>query len=288
MTARNFRSLIEARWDQGCFVCVGLDPDPARLPASVRARAVAERHARSADALAVLEFCAAIVSATADLACAYKPNAAFFEALGADGAWALGELTARIREIAPAVPVIYDAKRADIGSTNVGYVEEAFGRLNADAITLHPYLGREALGPFLEHRDRGCIILCRTSNAGAGEFQDLIVGGRPLYERVAERVVETWNTHANCSLVVGATYPQELAAVRRIVGDMPILIPGIGAQGGDLAETVAAGRDPRGRGMIVNSSRGIIFASGGEDFAAAARHETSRLHHEINLYRTAP
>ncbi len=287
MTARRFRTLLEARWDRRCFVCVGLDPDPARLPAAVRAQAAA-RHERSAAARATLEFCTAIVRATADFACAYKPNAAFFEALGADGAWALGELTTRIRETAPEVPVIYDAKRGDIGTTNVGYVEEAFGRLDADAITLHPYLGREALSPFLERSDKGCIILCRTSNAGAGEFQDLLVEGRPLYQIVAERVATAWNAHGNCSLVVGATYPRELAAVRHIVGDMPILIPGIGAQGGDLARSVAAGRDDRGRGMMVSASRAIIFASGGEDFAAAARREAARLHDDINLHRTAP
>lgn len=287
MTARHYRDLLEARWDKGCFVCVGLDPDVGRLPMAVKL-AAASGEDRTAEARATLDFCTAIVEATADLVCAFKPNAAFFEALGPDGGWALGELVRRINAIAPEVPVIYDAKRGDIGSTNLGYVEEAFGRLGADAVTLHPYLGREALRPFLDYAQKGCIVLCRTSNPGAGEFQDLDVGGRPFYQAVAERVAGSWNEAGNCSLVVGATYPDELAAVRRIVGDMPILIPGIGAQGGDLAMTVAAGCDVRRRGIVVSASRGIIFASGGADFAEAARRETLSLHDEINRLRMLP
>ncbi len=285
MTPRLYRDLIEARWDLDCFVCVGLDPDFSRIPAAVKAQCDQPGATRSFEARVVLEFCSSIVAATRDLVCAFKPNAAFFEALGPDGSWALGRLIERIHDIAPDVPVIYDAKRGDIGSTNLGYVEEAFGRLKADAVTLHPYLGEDALKPFLDRADKGCIILCRTSNPGGGEFQDLVVDGRPLFQVVAERVATGWNRNRNCSLVVGATYPRELAEVREIVGDMPILIPGIGAQGGDLAKTVAAGQDAKGRGMIVSSSRDIIYASSGEDFDAAARRETQKLHDAINHYR---
>ena len=283
---RNARSLLEARWDQGLFVSVGLDPDWARLPSVLKAGV--QDADRAAKARATLDFCTAIARATHAQACAFKPNAAFFEALGPDGAWALGEIVGRIREMAPAVPVIYDAKRGDIGSTNEGYVRHAFDDLGADAITVHPYLGQEALAPFLDRADKEIIVLCRTSNPRGGEFQDLETGGRPLYQVVAERVAAHWNRNRNCSLVVGATYPDELAAVRRIIGDMPILIPGVGAQGGDVGRTVAAGRDSRGRGMMINSSRGIIFASGAPDFADAARRETIRLNDEINRYRTSP
>ena len=285
MPGRTYRDLLEARWDRGCFVCIGLDPEADRLPAAVRPDG-AGKPDPAALARATVEFCTAIASATHDLACAFKPNAAFFEAIGPDGVAALGTIVARLHEIAPDVPVIYDAKRGDIGSTNIGYVASAFDELGADAITVHPYLGREALGPFLDRADKGVIVLCRTSNPGAGEFQDLETGGRALYEAVAERVAGHWNRNGNCSLVVGATYPDELARVRRIVGDLPILIPGVGAQGGTIGRTVVAGQDGRGRGMVISSSRGIIFASSGADFAEAARHATERLSHEINSHRT--
>lgn len=283
MSGRDFRALLDARWDANLFVSVGLDPDWDRLPASLRAEA-GDDPSDEAKAEAVLRFCTAVVDATAEFACAFKPNAAFFERFGAPGIAALGAVMRHIRAAAPAVPVIYDAKRGDIGSTNAGYVEDAFDRLGADAITVHPYLGRESLGPFLDRADRGTIVLVRTSNPGGGEFQDLTVDGEPLYRAVARRVVEGWNGNRNCAVVVGATYPAELAAVRAIVGDMPILIPGVGAQGGDVRLTVEAGRDARGRGMIVNSSRGIIYASGGDDFAAAARVETLRLTREIQSH----
>ena len=281
---RTFRALLEARWDAGLFVSVGLDPDWERLPAHLRA-AAGPAPDDAAKAAAVGRFCAAIVDATADLACAFKPNAAFFERFGAPGIAALGAVMRHIRAAAPEVPVIYDAKRGDIGSTNAGYVADAFDRLGADAITVHPYLGAESLAPFLERADRGTIVLVRTSNPGGGEFQDLLVGGEPLHRVVARRVAEGWNRNNNCAVVVGATYPDELAAVRGIVGDMPILIPGVGAQGGDVARTVRAGRDARGRGMVINSSRGIIYAGRGGDFAQAARAEASRLTREIQIGR---
>ncbi len=281
---RPFRDLLETRWDRGRFVSVGLDPVWDKLPDAIKA-GVDGGHETASRALVVAAFCKAIVDATADLACAFKPNAAFFEAFGAPGAEALRAVVQHIRTVAPEVPVIYDAKRGDIGSTNQGYADYAFDEIRADAITVHPYLGREALDPFLGRRDKGTIVLVRTSNPGGGEFQDLMVGGEPLYRVVARRVAETWNQHGNCAVVVGATYPDELAAVRRIVGTMPILIPGIGAQGGDLRRTVEAGRDARGRGMIIGSSRGIIYASDGDGFAEAARQEVLRLNREIEGYR---
>ena len=272
----SFRELLEARWDRGLFVSVGLDPAWDRLPVDITgpAGSPAKPAARAAG---MATFCCAIVTATVDLACAFKPNAAFFEAEGAAGLDALDTVMRHIRAVAPEVPVIYDAKRGDIGSTNQGYADHAFDQLFADAITVHPYLGRESLEPFLARHDKGTIVLVRTSNPGSGEFQDLVVGGEPLYRAVARRVAEHWNGNGNCAVVVGATYPAELAAVRAIVGDMPILIPGVGAQGGDVRLTVEAGRDARGRGMIVNSSRAILYASEGDDFAEAARTETERL-----------
>ena len=280
---RPFRDLLEARWDCGRFVSVGLDPVWEKLPDVIRAGIDGGRNTASR-AMAVASFCNAIVDATADLACAFKPNAAFFEAFGAPGAEALLAVIRHIAAVAPEVPVIYDAKRGDIGSTNRGYADHAFDELRADAITVHPYLGREALDPFLGRIDKGTIVLVRTSNVGGGEFQDLLVDGEPLYRIVARRVAEAWNGNTNCAVVVGATYPDELAEVRRIVGTMPILIPGIGAQGGDLRRTVEAGRDARGRGMIINSSRGIIYASESDDFAEAARQEVLRLNREIESH----
>lgn len=274
---RNFRQMLEAQWERGNFVCVGLDSELAKIPEAAR---------RPPDiASSLIFFNCAIVDATHDLVCAYKPNVAFYEAHGEPGWLALAETIEHIHMVAPDVPVILDAKRADIGNTNVGYAKMAFGLLGADAITVHPYLGAEALKPFLDRAYKGIIVLCRTSNPGAGEFQDLLVDGVPLFRMVAISVATKWNKNNNCALVVGATYPMELGAVRADVGDMPILIPGIGAQGGDVEATVKAGQDSRGRGMIVNSSRGIIFASGGADFAEAARNETIKLRDQINQYR---
>lgn len=278
---RNFMALLRAQWDNGNFVCVGLDPDLTKIPKCVHMQTIENT---------IVEFNRAIVRATKDLACAYKPNIAFYEAHGSEGLGALRRTIMYINTNAPHTPVILDAKRADIGNTNAGYVEAAFDLLEADAITVHPYLGAEALQPFLDCEDKGIIVLCRTSNNGAGEFQDRYISvlpgcNMPLYEFVSRQVAIEWNKNGNCLLVVGATYPEELAQVRKIVGDMPILIPGIGAQGGDVKKTVLAGRDSRGQGMIINSSRGIIYASSGPDFAEAARAETLKLHNLINQYR---
>lgn len=272
MTGRNFRTLLEAQWDQKKFLCVGLDTDYAKIPEHVRASSVYD---------AILGFNRAIVDATKDVASSYKPNTAFYEAHGDEGFAALRATVMYINEVAPDLPVILDAKRADIGNTNNGYTVSAFDHLGADAITVHPYFGSDALEPFFERTDKGIIILCRSSNSGSGELQMLEVAGEPLYKVVARLTAEKWNSRGNCGVMVGATYPEELGEVRRIVGDMPILIPGIGAQGGDLEKTVAAGKDARGRGMIIAASRAILFASRGEDFAEAARERAQELHGAI-------
>ena len=259
-----FMSKLESCWRHNNFVCVGLDTDYEQLPDVIKdGRAVED---------ALFHFNREIIDATHDLVCAYKPNAAFYEAQGEAGWRALFQTVGYVRETYPHIPVILDAKRGDIGSTNTGYVRSAFDYLGVDAITVHPYLGREALAPFLARREKGIIVLVRTSNPGAGEFQDLAVGPEqePLYMVVARRVAQEWNSYGNCAIVVGATYPDELRRVRALVGDMPILIPGVGAQGGEVAATVRAGRDSRGWGMIISASRSIIFASRGSDFAAAA------------------
>lgn len=256
------------------LVCIGLDSDIDRIPAFFKSESDAQ-----------YLFNKAIINATHDLVCAYKPNSAYYEANGSEGIRALKMTCDYIRKQHPEIPIILDAKRADIGTTNEGYVHYAFDYLKADAITLHPYLGYEAIEPFLHHADKGCIILCKTSNPGAAEFQDLTINNEPLYQIVARKVSKEWNNNNNCMLVVGATYPQELAKVREIVGDMTLLVPGIGAQGGDVEKTLKAGLNSRGQGMIINSSRTILFASNGKDFAKKAREETMKLRETINNYR---
>jgi len=256
------------------LVCVGLDSDFEKLPESVKQKENPQ-----------FEFNKAIIDATHDLVCAYKPNSAFYESLGDRGVRELKMTFDYINEKYPEVPTILDAKRADIGNTNNGYVSFAFDWLEADAITLQPYLGSEAIKPFLERTDKGSIILCRTSNPGAGEFQDLKIGDKPLYQIVAEKVANEWNANNNCLLVVGATYPEELGEIRKIAGDMTFLVPGIGAQGGDVEKTLKAGLNSQKKGLLINSSRGIIFKSSGDDFAEKAREETLKLKEEINKYR---
>ncbi len=272
MTGRNFRVLLEKKWDEKKFLCVGLDTDFDKIPGHLRTAGPGE---------GILAFNKAIVDATKDVACAFKPNSAFYEAYGDHGFAALQATIAYINEVAPDVPVILDAKRADIGNTNNGYIASAFGYLGADAITVHPYLGSEALAPFLERSDKGVFVLCRTSNPGAGELQDIDAGGEPLYMHIARLVSESWNRNRNCGLVVGATYPDEMRTIRAAADDLPFLIPGIGAQGGDLEKTVAAGKDSRGRGMIISASRSITFASSGADFADVARTKAQELHDAI-------
>lgn len=256
------------------LVCVGLDSDMKKLPKHL----ASEKYPQ-------FSFNQAIIDVTHDLVCAYKPNSAFYEARGAKGIEELKMTCDYLHKRYPEIPIILDAKRGDIGSTNEGYVTYAFDYLGVDAITLHPYLGREALQPFFDRKDKGCIILCKISNSGAGEVQDLPVEGKPLYQTIAQKVVSEWNTHGNCMLVIGAPYPEELTIVRRIVGDMIILVPGIGTQGGNLEKTVKAGINSKGAGMIINASRSVIFASSGIDFAQKAQLEAVQLRLAINASR---
>ncbi len=274
-----FIKKLEQCWQKDNLVCVGLDPDFDQLPTIVKNQRSVEE--------AIFTFNQDIIDATYDLVCAFKPNAAFYEAQGDAGFRALMRTASYIRETYAHIPIILDAKRADIGNTNLGYVQAAFDIIGVDAITVHPYLGKEALASFLARKEKGIIVLAKTSNLGAGEFQDLPVGEsqEPLYQAVARHVEKTWNTNGNCALVVGATYPEDLKKVRSIVGDMPILIPGIGTQGAEVAATVIAGKDSRGWGMIINSSRGIIFSSRGNDFAMCARKATEQLREDVNKYR---
>lgn len=250
------------------MVCVGLDPDPQRIPACI------------ASDTPYLDFCRAIVDATAPYACAFKAQAAHFAAFGREHE--LAELFSHIKLNHPGHIAILDAKRGDIGSTAQFYAREAYERYNADAVTLNPYLGEESIRPFLEYEDRGVIVLCRTSNADSDWLQGVrdVQQQRPLYQRVAERVA-SWNDRKQCMLVTGATYPKELADIRSLIGDMPLLVPGIGAQGGDLEAVVKQGADSTGQGLLISSSRNIIYASEGDDFADAAAKATRLLQHQI-------
>lgn len=253
-------------------LCVGLDPDPARLPGRWRG-----------DAAHLYDFCAAIVDATADLVVAYKPQVAYFAAYGAEGQ--LERLMAHIRVTAPGVPIILDAKRGDIGSTAEQYAKEAFERYGADAVTLSPFMGLDSVEPYLRYPGKGVFLLCRTSNPGGDDFQAqrlTDVPGQPrLYEHIAALAQGQWNRNGQMGLVVGATYPQEIERVRAIAPTVPLLIPGVGAQGGDAAAAVRAGwrGDAQGRTtgpVVVNSSRAILYASSDDGFAAAARAEAQR------------
>jgi len=250
------------------LLCIGLDPDPELMPGKA----------------GVFDFNRAIVDATADLVCAYKLNLAFYEALGNEG---LDALRNTIKHIPDDIPVIGDAKRGDIGNTAKAYARAIFADLSFDATTVNPYLGFDSIDPFIQYSDKGVFILCRTSNSGAVDFQSLrceVEGGsRPLFEIVASKA-EEWNVHGNIGLVVGATYPEELRLIRQSHPDMPLLIPGIGAQGGDLASAVRYGVNARGERAIINSSRQIIYASPGDDFAQAARKVATGLRNQINSY----
>lgn len=254
------------------LVCVGLDPLPERFPDTLKT-----------SHKALFEFNKAIIDATADQVCAYKPQAAHYHALGAEDELAL--TINYIHDHYPDIPVILDAKRGDIGSTAQQYAREAFERYQADALTVNPYMGIDTIEPFSCYQDKGVIVLCRTSNPGAAAIQNLITEGRPLYQVIAEKAAEQWNGNNNILLVVGATNPKELGHIRELVGDMTLLVPGLGAQGGDVEATVKNGLNSQGRGMIVNSSRGIIYASCGDDFAAAARQATIELKETINNFR---
>jgi orotidine-5'-phosphate decarboxylase len=272
-----FMSTLAANWtDRNSLLCVGLDPDPAKFPVHLQGQPGA-----------IFEFCKAIVDATADLVCCFKPQIAYFAAQRAEDQ--LEALIAHIHAAHPNTPVILDAKRGDIGSTAEQYAIEAFERFRADAVTVNPYMGRDSAEPYLAYPDKGVILLCRTSNAGGSDLQflDLAADGQTekLYERVARLVAQDWNASGNCGLVVGATFPAEIARVRALVGAMPLLVPGIGAQGGDIAATVQAGRSANGGGLMINSSRAIIYAGKGEDFAGQARLVAQQTRDTINRFR---
>jgi orotidine-5'-phosphate decarboxylase len=272
-----FTETLSAAWQKNdSLLCVGLDPDPAKFPAHLKGRPDA-----------IFEFCKSIADATADLVCCFKPQIAYFAARGAEEQ--LKALIAHIHANHPGIPVILDAKRGDIGSTAEQYAKEIFERYGADAITANPYMGKDSVDPYLAYADKGVILLCRTSNPGGSDLQFLDVGGKKLYEHVAELVATRWNTTGQCALVVGATFPDEIARVRRIVGDMPLLVPGIGAQGGDVEATVRAGRTINdgapGTGLIINSSRAILYAGRDENYAQAARRVASETRQLINRYR---
>ncbi len=256
------------------LLCVGLDPDMAKFPAQLQGRPNA-----------IFAFCKAIIDATADLACAFKPQIAYFAALGAEDQ--LQAICDYLRSAYPHIPIVLDAKRGDIGATAEQYAREAFERYGADAVTVNPYMGFDSVEPYLQWQDRGVIVLCRTSNPGGSDLQFLQVDGKPLYQHVARLVAEQWNRNGQCGLVVGATFPQEIAAVRAIVGDMPLLVPGIGAQGGDVEATVRAGQTAAGAGMMINSSRAILYAKpeAGEAFADAAARVARETRDTINAFR---
>ncbi|HAY26016.1 MAG TPA: orotidine-5'-phosphate decarboxylase [Candidatus Accumulibacter phosphatis] len=269
----NFMHALTSAWnDRNSLLCVGLDPDAGRLPAHLKGKPGA-----------ILQFCTAIVDATADLVCCFKPQIAYFSACRAEEE--LEALIAHIHSRHPAIPVILDAKRGDIGSTAEQYAIEAFERYQADAVTINPYLGRDSVAPYLAYRDKGVILLCRTSNPGGSDLQFLDVGGEKLYERLARLVSKEWNENGQCGLVVGATFPQEIARVRALTGNMPLLVPGVGAQGGDVAATVAAGCTSSGNGLMINSSRAILYAGSGEDYAEASRVVARETRDAINRYR---
>lgn len=271
-----FIEKLSSAWARNdSLLCVGLDPDVSRFPAELEGKTDA-----------IFLFCKEIIDATADAACAFKPQIAYFAALRAEDQ--LEEICVYLRKHHPQLPIILDAKRGDIGATAEQYAREAFERYNADAVTVNPYMGFDSVAPYLEWKDRGTIVLCRTSNPGGSDLQFLQADGRPIYQHVAQLVAEKWNTNRQCSLVVGATFPQELAKVRSIVGDMPLLVPGIGAQGGDIEATVKAGRSANGTGMMINSSRAILYAKTrgeAEHYAQAAQRVALETRDAINQFR---
>lgn len=306
-----FIEQLQRKWAEGKFVCVGLDPDLDRIPKYIKEGYI-NPHTNKGFGMAIEDFAEKIVEKTGDLVCAFKPNIAFFEGLPeADGEEELSDLVRHIHSNFPDVPVIGDIKRADIGNTNKGYARMAFEKCQFDAITTNPYFGADTFEPFLQYPGKGLIILCRTTNPGSKELQDMpidlsqaIINGLledeykllspvadpdilTVYEMVAFLAAKRWNKLGNLGLVVGATHPEAFARVRKLAGDLPFLIPGIGTQGGDLEKTLKYAPDSKGQGMIINSGSAIIFASSGEDFAEAARAKTLELHNQIQELRTA-
>jgi len=263
LRSNSFNQQLQSAWaSQGSMLCIGFDPDPKRLPPSLQGKPEG-----------IFEFCRDIADATADLVCAFKPQFAYFASQRAEAQ--LEKLIRHLKDKYPHIPVILDSKRGDIGSTADHYALEAFESYGADAITVNPYMGFDTIEPYLKHTGKGVIVLCRTSNPGGSDLQFLNISpkGEPLYLHIAKLAATQWNSSGQIGLVVGATFPEEISKVRAIVGEMPLLIPGIGAQGGDIEATVKAGSIPGkpGAGMIINSSRAILYASSGNDFALAAR-----------------
>ncbi len=268
-----FIELLQRRWvDADTLLCVGLDPDAGRLPVSLRGREQA-----------LYEFCTAIVDATADLVCAFKPQIAYFSAFGAEAQ--LEQLIDYIHRHHPDVPVILDAKRGDIGDTARLYAREAFERYRADAVTVNPYPGRESVAPYLAYRGRGVFMLCRTSNPDSAWLQ-VYPPEQPVFLRIAE-AARCWDTSGQLMLVAGATYADDLRRIRQVAGDVPLLVPGIGAQGGDLAAVINAGLDAEGRGLVINASRSVLYAGEDDEFADAARTAALALRDDIRALRVA-
>jgi len=256
------------------LVCVGLDPDSNKLPNLLR-------HKENAQ----YTFNKAIIDTTHDLVCAYKSNPAFYEAFGDKGVGELKMTCEYLQKNYPEIPIIIDAKRGDIGNTNEGYAHYVFDYLMGDAITVMPYMGIESLVAFFKRKDKGIIVGCHSSNPGAKEFQELTINGKPLYEIVAEELMKQHSDNPNVMIFMGATYPEQLTNIRKIIGDMTFLVPGVGAQGGDVETFINAGLNSQNAGLIINASRSIIFASSGNDFAKRAREETKKLRDEINRFR---
>lgn len=269
-----FTEKLDQAWaHSNSMLMIGLDPDPQRFPAEIQGRPDA-----------IYEFCRAIIDATAPYVCGIKPQIAYFASQSAEAQ--LEALLRYVREQYPQLPIVLDAKRGDIGSTAEQYAQEAFERYQADAVTVNPYMGYDSVQPYLSWQEKGVIVLCRTSNKGGSDLQFVDTAeGVPLYLHVAGLVADRWNANGQCALVVGATFPDELAKVRERVGDMPLLVPGIGAQGGDIPATVKAGSNKHGTGMMINSSRAILYASGGDDWREAAASAALATRDAINAAR---
>ncbi len=262
--------ILKAQSKNNSMICVGLDLDPKRMPADY-----------SKNTKGMFDFAMQIIEATADQVAAFKPNIAFYESLGGEGISLLGQIVKRIPKD---IPVILDAKRGDIGNTASHYAEAIFGQMDADWVTLNPYMGYDSLRPFLENKEKGAFILCLTSNTGSKDFQTLMVDGKPLYKVVAEKVAY-WNKAKNLGLVVGATAPEQLTEIRAVADDMPLLIPGVGAQGGSLEKAAINGTDNFQKPALINVSRSVLYASSGTDFAKKAREEVMRLNQAVSDLR---
>ena len=269
----SFTEKLNGAWESNhSLLCVGLDPDWQRLPEHIKQKPEP-----------IFEFCKSIIDATHDLVCAYKPQIAYFAALEAEDQ--LQKTLNFLSETYPHIPIILDSKRGDIGSTAQMYAQEADQRYGADAVTVDPYMGRDSAQPFLDYQDKGVVFLCRTSNQGAQDIQDLEVDGEPIYVKVAQMISKEWNSNGNACLVVGATWPEQMQHLRKLCGDMPFLVPGVGAQGGDVKAIVEAGQTTNGSGLIINSSRAILYAGTGTGFEMAARKEALSSRDLINQYR---